>query len=469
MPDRVPVRLVPKTAEGASLLTDVAEITPRIAKQFSPDRRRAESAQGLAFSKGIECRLSPRNSLDGLIPIDKFKDVFGSEVETRQFEPEYPSASARHFFAPKRELTVPAELQETIAFAYVPIPPEFAAETFVPPPASVYHLRLGDVTRALKARPCHRRGWSGRGIRVAMADTGFYRHPFYEGQGYNIQRVSTTGTDASIDEDPDGGHGTGESANVLVTAPDCHFFGVKHNDYSALALEGCLAQNPHVMTNSWGWNVDNRSFDQWKVDDPNVFNELRDIERILADAIDEGVTVFFCVGNGHRFFPSSMPDVIAVGGTTVDTDGSLKASSFASSFESQLYPGRRVPDICGITGELGTSPMKGHIMLPVPNGTHFEGTNLPASQSNKGWGIFSGTSAATPQVAAIAALMLSVNPALTRTEIKRILAATATDVEQGRSILGDTAAIGFDNATGAGFANAIAACLMVEQLQKTEC
>lgn len=242
------------------------------------------------------------------------------------------------------------------------------------------------------------------------------------------------------------------------------FFGIKHNDYSAEALETALAQNPRVLVNSWGWNIDNQSMDSLHQADPNLYNELQDVERILTDATIDGVMVIFAAGNGHRMFPASMPEALAVGGVTVDGDGSLKASSYASSFTSQLYPDRRVPDVCGIVGESGTSPMKGHIMLPVPNGCELEGTNLPASHQSKGWGIFSGTSAAAPQVAGIAALMLSVNPNLTPAEIRAILEDTARDVSHGTTALGDTAQTGPDLATGAGFVNAFEACLRVEQL-----
>ena len=120
------------------------------------------------------------------------------------------------------------------------------------------------------------------------------------------------------------------------------------------------------------------------------FYELRDVENIINDAIDDGVTIIFSAGNGHRAFPASLPNVLAIGGVTVEPDGLLKASSYASSFRSQLYPGRRVPDVCVVVGEYSASaPMKGYIMLPVPNGSELEGENMPSTQRNKGWGIFS--------------------------------------------------------------------------------
>ena len=463
--DRVRVRLVPRNAAGESFARNLTEVTPQVAKRYAPDSGRARAAYTATFALGIESFISHRNTLEGFVPFDLFEATFGTRLtETRRPQSDFMERElgAGDYLAPEAELTVPDELSAAIAFAYVPTPPVFFAPTLIPPNVSLYHLRLADVSRILRASLCHRRGWTGRGIGVAMADTGFARHPYFESQGYTIQRVSTATTShPAVDAS---GHGTGESANTLVVAPDCRFFGVKHDDYSADALETSLAQNPRVLVNSWGWNIDHQSMSALQASDPNLYNELRDVEQIIADAIDDGVTVIFAGGNGHRAFPASMPDVIAAGGVTVAAAGALKASNYASSFDSQLYPGRHVPDFAGIVGEAGAAPLKGHIMLPVPNGSELEGENLPASKSNKGWGVFSGTSAAAPQTAGVVALMLSANPALTPAEVKDTLADTAQDVLSGTSALGDAAGIGYDAATGSGLIDAFAACLRAEQM-----
>nr|VFK31360.1 MAG: Subtilase family protein [Candidatus Kentron sp. MB]VFK34716.1 MAG: Subtilase family protein [Candidatus Kentron sp. MB]VFK76962.1 MAG: Subtilase family protein [Candidatus Kentron sp. MB] len=348
----------------------------------------------------------------------------------------------------------------------MPTPPQFFSPTPVSPNVSVYHLHTADIVRLLRASRCHRHGWTGRGIRIAMTDTGFARHPFFNANGFNIQRVSTPSI--SNPEIDTSGHGTGESANALSIAPDCEFFGVKHDDYSVEALETAIAQNPQIITNSWGWDIDSKSMQQLKLDNVNLYNEIKDIEQTISDAIDDGICVIFAGGNGQLAFPGSMPSVVSVGGTSVAQDGGLKASSYASSFVSSLYPNRAVPDFCGIVGEFGfSSPLEGHIMLPVPNGSKLEGENMPSSESKKGWGIFSGTSAAAPQVAGIVALMLSVNPHLTPDEIKAILSATAVDVTTGTTAHRETADNGNDLATGSGLVDAYSACLQVQQTLAT--
>jgi len=464
---RVRVRMVPKTKDSASITVDLGEITPNTAKLFAPDPGRAATALRGAFSLGMESTITRHNSLDSRVPTDQFKSLFGTDLVDRQRESSehnIRSLGAGEFVSSRQELQVPDSLKDSIAFAYLPSPVEHFAATAVAPKTSLYHLNLSDVVSFLGAGHCHRRGWTGRGIRVAMTDSGFAAHPYFDRQGYNITRVNTPETEHPMIDLS--GHGTGESANVLVMAPDVHLIGVKHDDYSALALETALEQNPHICTNSWGWNIDTRTKEELKLTEPNVFNEIRDIESIVNDAIDDGVLMIFAAGNGHHAFPGSMPHVISAGGVTVNNDDSLEASSYASSFTSRLYPGRQVPDFCGAVGESSASgPMKGHIMLPVPRDCELEGENLPQSKSRRGWGIFSGTSAAAPQIAGLAALLLSVDADLSPANVKSILTSTSTDVTRGRTALGDTATVGHDLATGSGFVDARAACLLAEQLR----
>jgi subtilisin family serine protease len=444
---------------------NLSDITPQMAKQYAPDPDRASDALRSAFNAGLEVKLTRHKSIEGKVSIEQFQQVFRAQLVEE--EPPAPERGAYFRKGPvlttREEIRVPDDMQDTIAFAYIPTPPIFFQESLIPPAVSVYHLRLNDVHRALGGSLCHRFGWTGQHVRVAMTDTGFANHPYFVSQGYTIERVSTPSTENPLIDT--NGHGTGESANVLIMAPDCHFIGVKHNDYSAEALETALDQDPHIITNSWGWDIDNQTKAELQANAPNLFNELRDLENIVNDAIDDGVVIIFSAGNGHLAFPASMPEVLAVGGVTVENDGNLMASSYASSFKSQLFFNRQVPDFCGIVGEWApNSPLKGHIMLPVPSGSDLEGDNMPQNKQNRGWGIFSGTSAAAPQIAGIVAQMLSVNPDLTPRQVKSILADTATDVTQGTSGLGDVAGPGYDQATGAGFANAFDACLRAESL-----
>lgn len=373
MNGRIRVRLVPKSSQGESLTMHLDELSPRTAKRFASDAGRAHDAlRGmLNMSREVTASLSQQNTVSSTMPRECVRDIFGVDLIERRPPQELSDrqvSTATYFSpAPNVELPVPEALKDTIAFAYIPTPPLFMAATPIPPRVRLYHLSLGEVMAVLGAARCHRRGWTGRGVRVTMADTGFANHPFFEQHGFNITRVHTPQTDHPLIDT--NGHGTGESANALVIAPDCAFFGVKHDDYSAQALETSLAQTPRIITNSWGWNIDSQTKEQLRQENPNLYNEMLDVERIINDAIADGVVVIFSAGNGHRSFPGCLPEVLAIGGVTVEQSGGLKASSYASSFVSRLYPSRVVPDVCGIVGKYKSpGPMPGHIMLPVPPG-----------------------------------------------------------------------------------------------------
>ena len=101
-------------------------------------------------------------------------------------------------------------------------------------------------------------------------------------------------------------------------------------------------------------------------------------------------------------FPGMMREVISAGGVFVAEDGLMLASDYASAFDSRIYPGRHVPDFCGLVGEAANRAA--YIMLPVPPGRELD--RLTDGTAGEGWGVFSGTSAAAPQLAGVCALLL---------------------------------------------------------------
>lgn len=287
--------------------------------------------------------------------------------------------------------------------AYPQRPPTFFAESPLPPRVGYHHLRVpSDIATVLRATLVHRAGVTGAGVLVAVPDTGFYAHPFYAWQGYNY--TATLAPDA-VDVDHDEvGHGTAEAANIFANAPNIDFVGVKMGLNPTLAFKTASDLNPALMTNSWGYSVPG----------PTLPNHLKPLEAAIVEAVRvRGITVCFSAGNGHYGFLGQMPEVISVGGvyaTDLLREGDLHASDYASSFESKIYPGRRVPDFCGL---VGLQPRGIYIMLPVEPGDQIDtglaaGGTFPDSDetaSGDGWAVISGTSAAAPQIAGVCALI----------------------------------------------------------------
>jgi subtilisin family serine protease len=135
-----------------------------------------------------------------------------------------------------------------------------------------------------------------------------------------------------------------------------------------------------------------------------------------------------------------MPEIISVGGVTVDADEGIKAWKGGSSFKSTIFAGRDVPDLCGVASEMA---------LPV---------SPESDPGGDGWDTSEGaTSAAAPQVAGVIALLLQKNESLSPQQIKTILCNSARDVRHGSSFTKAAAKVGKDPATGAGLVDAFKA------------
>jgi subtilisin family serine protease len=339
------------------------------------------------------------------------------------------------------------------------VPRVFFTESPIPPSAGYWHLRVpGDVAIASNASQVHPYGITGQGVRVAFVDSGHYSHAFFRAQGYNVAPV-VLAPGAADPEHDESGHGTGESANVLAIAPGCELLPVKMSFVNTVAaFNTAVALRPDIITCSWGSN--------------SPF-ELSAVDAVLAAsvaaAVASGITVIFAAGNGHAGFPGQHPDVISAGGVFMDSDGSLQASDYSSAFSSEIYPGREVPDVCGL---VGMRPKAMYIMLPVEGGDQIDVGNAGGAfpdgdetEPDDAWAAFSGTSAAAPQLAGIAALIKQVAPAITPVMVKALLMHTARDVVEGTSgavspfHVGLPAGPGPDEATGSGLVDAYSAVM----------
>ena len=345
-----------------------------------------------------------------------------------------------------------------------------------PPPVNYFHLEMPmDVPFWLNVAQVHQAGGTGRGIRVVMVDSGFghQAHPFFAAHGY--QSTVDLAPHAINDKTDPNGHGTGESTNVFAVAPGATFIGIKvdnDNDarHGASMLEGfqtALQHQPHVISISLGFDLRNRLTGQQLTELPN---SLAALEAEIQAAVAAGIVVVFSAGNGHFSFPGMMPDVIAAGGVFVDQAGNRQASDYASAFESKIYSGRSVPDFCGLVGML---PHASYIMFPIQPSCEIDretsasdaaGNPGDGTAPDDGWGAFSGTSAAAPQLAGVCALLLEKNPHLTPADIKAVLRRTARDVLVGHANPASSdngvpsqAGPGDDGATGAGLVDAFAA------------
>jgi Subtilase family len=342
-------------------------------------------------------------------------------------------------------------IEEPVYYHAAPLP--------FPPPKKYWHLDVpGDVSLGANADRVHREGHTGLGVKLMMVDSGWFRHPYFERRGYRGAPVELAPGATNPDKD-ESGHGTGESANAFATAPDVDFTMVKMGNVNpTAAFNYAVSLAPQVISCSWG-------FDQPVGPLPAA---LQALAASVAQAVASGIVVVFSAGNGQYGFPGQHPDVISAGGVFMKPNGELRASNYASGFASQIYSGRKVPDVSGL---VGMQPSAAYIMLPVEPGDEIDvalgGGKHPQSDETKatdGWAAISGTSAAAPQIAGVCALIKEACPTLSPADVRKALKQSARDVKEGKNIMGEQASAGYDLATGAGLVDAYGAVERAKQL-----
>jgi hypothetical protein len=408
-------------------------------REFLPEETTRRNVMNRLWSLGFEVFPSSGPIVSARGPANLFSDVFAVQLVKRIRKIQLPDS--RRVVAQrsietlgKKPIRVPDAVPQTLMVGLAQ-QPELAIPS-LPPEETGRNLHLpGDIAQLTRASAAHRQVLetgdraTGNGVTVAVVDAGFPRHPFLEEHGYRITRIAAA--DASDPEVAPSGHGVGMLAGLFACAPDVTALAVKWGDNPIAALDAVMDYGGvRVASLSWG-------FDQGKKHSlPTSPDTLLMIEARILEMIASGVTVVAAAGNGERFFPAMMPDVIAVGGVTVDEDDGLLAWDGASSFTSLIYSGRRVPDVCGIATRA---------QLPTRAGT-----------AAPGWTSADGaTSLATAQVAGVAALLIQKKPSLNPNEVREHLMHWATDVQQGKTASKNTATTGDDLATGAGLVNAL--------------
>jgi subtilase family serine protease len=469
----------PPESDVLSPFTSVARPRPDNIEAFYAAPAQLDQAVDELRRLGFRVLIASQLSISVEGSPELFTEVFGTELVTRstQEEPvaeEHASPVAESFLAPAPEATwePPAPLVGLVERAYIQ-PPYLYFESSLPPRVDYHHLRVpGDLALLMNASAVHRQGTTGRGVKVAMIDSGFYiQHPYYLSQKYNMSRVLAPG--ATTIRHDENGHGTAEAANILAVAPDVTFIGVKAGPNLAASFKATVQQNPDIISVSLGFDL-TTSFPQPRSRDDLPLSALprllKPLEAEITNAVAMGITVVFSAGNGHIAFPGMHPDVISAGGAFIDEDIKSRASDYASAFRSRIYPGRSVPDVAGL---VGMQPHADYIMLPLEPGCTID-QDVSAHDGtgpDDGWSVISGTSAAAPQLAGVCALLKQKNPGLAPAEIREVLKRTARDVTQGHANAASNpvrvnnqvrlepiqAGLGPDGATGHGLVDAFAA------------
>lgn len=291
-------------------------------------------------------------------------------------------------------------------------------------PDTPYYLKKGADARVVDA--WNRIGGMGSSqIVIALIDFGFdLNHPDLEEKVFKPFNIWDQSSALPVGN-PEYVHGTpcasvalaaSNGKGMLGAAPLARFMPVNGPSFSVRATEQmfdyCIRAGADIISCSWGTTDPRFSLSPLK-------------EEAIAKAVREGrngkgCIVLFAAGNedlDFLNFYAAQPDIIAVGACT-------------SRDEHAYYSnrGRELTVVAPSNGDWPITAARASWDPGIPGETgDFRYWRDGKSRGNY-YKHFGGTSSATPLVAGICALMLSVNPDLTAAEVKSILQNTADKI-----------------------------------------
>ena len=257
---------------------------------------------------------------------------------------------------------------------------------------SIYSATLDNSVKLIKTDYAWNLGYKGEGVKIAALDTGIdFNNPAFNNRV--ISSAVFTGEDSAIDKQ---GHGT-QVASIIAgngeykgVAPEALLLNAKvldnfGNGYVSSIISGiewAISNNADIISMSLG-----------KPGDLEV-----PLNEAIQKAIDAGIVVVVASGNCGQgcngvvgvTAPGNYKEVITVGAVNDNLEHPLFSSG--QNFENYIKPDVSAPGV-GIISDSINSQIKS----------------------------MTGTSAATPHIAGVAALLLEKDPTLNHYSIKSLL------------------------------------------------
>jgi hypothetical protein len=449
-----------KTVSGKPIQHQIGLLSQDNLKEFWPDPDAQGNAVDKLTSEGCRIVRKGRFSVTMSGPASVVEKLIGAKLvvqararrsplrASQMFATDFAAPLVHDLFvAPASSLSVGTAASPNVDhLVFIPPPLYFDGPSPDAPAVSYHRVDDTDIRKLLKVPA----GFDGAGVRIAMVDTGFFPHPYYSKRGFKFSAMPTTS--APQPQVDSFGHGTAVAYNIFATAPKAELLGFQQTDPPQDAVEDAADAGVDIISCSWGW------------DREQVFPLL---QASLLSILGEGKIVLFAAGNGHYAWPGSEPGVISIGGVFWNSAETLEASNYASGYMSSLFPGRRIPDVCGLCGE---SPRGIYIVMPTQPANTMDAENCSGgspfpngdeTRADDGWVGASGTSAATPQIAGIVALMVQKAKAkgtkLTTAAVRDVLENSCVPVTAGRNAMGFPAVGHPNTAVGFGLVDATAA------------
>jgi serine protease AprX len=317
--------------------------------------------------------------------------------------------------------------------------------------------RLDVLQELLHLDKVHDMGITGKGVTVAVIDTGIYPHEDYKDRIIGWQDM-VNGRPTPYDDNGHGTHcsglvaGNGHMAggHFQGAAPEANLVGVK-----VLSGEGGGAMSDVIRGIEWA--IENKERYNIRVlsmslGAPAMQKEKYDlVAKAVAKAYDAGIVPVVAAGNSGPF---------------LETIGSPAISSKA--FTVGAYDDKNTPDMADDTMAFFSSrgpttadrTIKPDIASPGVNlvstrspGSAIDHENIPRYGDD--YILLSGTSMATPVMAGVAADIIQANPNLTPAQVISLVRSTALPIANTTQL-----------AQGAGLVNPVAAVTQALQMRQ---
>jgi len=270
---------------------------------------------------------------------------------------------------------------------------------------------------------------TGKGVTIAIVDTGIYPHKDLAGRIKGFQDL-TGSKNSPYDDNGHGTHCAGDAAGDGAAsngkykglAPKSEVVGVKVlNKTGSGSLSNVMAGVQWCIDNQKRYDIDIMSMSLGgqavgpTTEDPMV--------KIVEKAWDKGIVVLVAAGNegpdAHTISsPGISPKVITV--------GAMDDKNTYSRRDDQVAPfSSRGPTIDGVSKPDILAPGVNIVSLRSPNS--YLDKRLKESRVGTEYLAMSGTSMATPICAGMAALILETHPELSPDQVKERLLNTAED------------------------------------------
>ena len=302
--------------------------------------------------------------------------------------------------------------------------------------------QMNRVSDIIESRWAHEHGYLGKGIGVAVVDTGIALHKdFIEGGN----RVIAFADFINHKNEPydDNGHGThvagiiggngfSSKGKYKGIAPECNFIGVKVLDKRG---DGNISD----VLAGLQWIINNRSRYNIRIVNISVgtaSKESLDENSLLVQGVnavwDSGIVVVVAAGNnGPGPMSISTPGISRKVITVGSSDDNVAVEVFGSG-RTKDYSGRgptpfciKKPDIVAPGSNIISCNISRYPSRTKTGEKRHSYTDIPMMYTIK-----SGTSMATPVVAGAIALLLGAHPELTNREVKLRLRGCATNLGQ---------------------------------------